>query len=157
MSGLILGLTTMLWAVPIVLFAGQYMAQLPALAPVGCVLVAIYGSVWFWWRPTRFEVSPEGLTIVFPLRRKRTAWQEIGQAERVDAAELKRRYGRLLRVGAGGLWGGFGWLWGPGGTWLEFYISRMDGYVLIERPDGRPLLITPERPEELVQFLTSRG
>lgn len=156
MSGLILGLTVMLWAVPIVFFAGHYVAPLPGLAPVGGLMVTIYAWVWLWWRPSRFEVGPTGLTAVFPLRRRQTEWHAIEKVERIDADELKRRYGRLLRVGAGGLWGGFGWLWAPGGTWVEFYISSMHGYVLIERSGMRPLLITPDRPDEFVALLNSR-
>lgn len=48
-----------------------------------------------------------------------------------------------MRIGIGGLWGGFGWLW-PGRGLVNFYVSRSDGLVLIERMSARPLLITPE-------------
>lgn len=155
MSGLFLGLTVFLWALPLVFFAGQYWAPLPVVAPVGCFLVLIYGSVFLWWRPTRFEVSPGGLAVVFPLRRKAVAMGAITAVERVDWREFRRRYGKVVRVGAGGLWGGFGWLWRPG-VWVEFYISRMDGLVLIDRVGAPPLLITPERPDELVALLAHR-
>jgi len=155
MSGLFLSLTVFLWALPVAFFAGQYWVPVPLMAPTGCFLVLIYASVWLWWRPSRFEISPEGLTVVFPLRRKRTPMNTIGAVERIDPDELKRRYGQLYRVGAGGLWGGFGWLWRPG-VWVEFYISRMDGWVLVERKGLTPLLITPERAEELVALLAHR-
>ncbi len=32
----------------------------------------------------------------------------------------------------------------------EMYVSRSDGLVIVERDNGRPLLITPERSEEFV-------
>jgi hypothetical protein len=154
MSGLFLGLTVVLWALPLVFLAGGTSVLAPVLVPTGCFLVVVYGSVWLWWRPSRFELSPEGLQVVFPLRSKKTPAQKMASVERIDSDELKRRYGRLVRVGAGGLWGGFGWLWGPG-RWVEFYISRMDGWVLITRPDGAPLLITPDRPDEFVSWCSS--
>ena len=64
--------------------------------------------------------------------------------------ELKRRYGWQARVGVGGLWGGFGWLYSTKG-WMEFYVSRMDGYVLMSRAEGRPLLLSPERAEAFLE------
>ena len=156
MSGLFMSLTVFLWCLPLLFFAGQPWGLGPILVPTGCFVVLIYASVWLWYRPSRFEVTPEGLTAVFPLRRRTTPLTAVGKAERIDPKELKRRYGQLYRVGAGGLWGGFGLLWRPG-TKVEFYSSRMDGWVLIQRQGRPPLLITPERPDELVALLSSRG
>lgn len=34
---------------------------------------------------------------------------------------------------------------------VEFYISRLDGFVLIERSTGMPLLLTPQQPEQMVE------
>ena len=118
-----------------------------ALAGVGAFVVAIYGSVYFWWRPRGFAVEEGALTLVFPIRSKRI--EGVIKAERIDRDELKRRYGWQARVGAGGLWGGFGWLYSSRG-WMEFYISRMDGYVLLTRREGLPVLISPERPDALI-------
>ena len=33
---------------------------------------------------------------------------------------------------------------------IEFYVSRVDGLVVIERIQGKTLLITPEKPLEFV-------
>lgn len=62
-----------------------------------------------------------------------------------------------MRVGVGGLWGGFGWLWTQRQGALEFYISRSTGLVLLERPAGRSLLITPDRPAEFVAIFADTG
>ena len=50
----------------------------------------------------------------------------------------------------GWLWGGFGLLWTRPKT-FEMYVSRADGLVIVERDNGRPLLLTPERPGEFVR------
>jgi hypothetical protein len=60
---------------------------------------------------------------------------------------------RRTRIGVGGLWGGFGWLWTTRRGLVEFYVSRADGMVLIERRGARPLLITPADPEKLLRAL----
>lgn len=153
MSPLIRGLTVLLWAVPGVLFAISFRSGEPEPASVASALVVLYALVWLFWRPLRFDLSADGLAIVFPARRKLVPKQAIEAVEAVSADELKRRHGRLLRVGVGGMWGGFGWLWGGGGASLEFYVSRNDGLVLVRRRGALPLLITPERAEEFVAAL----
>ena len=66
--------------------------------------------------------------------------------------ELHQELGKTMRIGVGGLWGGFGWLWTRRGL-VNFYVSRSDGLVLIERRTARPILITPEKPEMMLQAL----
>jgi hypothetical protein len=61
-----------------------------------------------------------------------------------------------MRVGAGGLWGGFGWLWTQRRGIVQMYISRTDGFVWIERIGDRPWLITPDEPEKFVRALSSQ-
>lgn len=61
-----------------------------------------------------------------------------------------------IRIGAGGLWGAFGWLWTTKRGIVQMYVSRTDRFVWIERAGERPWLITPENPEEFVRTL-SRG
>ena len=56
---------------------------------------------------------------------------------------------------AGGLGGGFGWLWTQKRGVVRMYISRTDGLVWIERRSERPWLVTPEKPEAFVRALTT--
>jgi hypothetical protein len=58
-----------------------------------------------------------------------------------------------MRVGAGGLWGGFGWLWTQRRGIVQMYVSRTDDFVWIERPGERSWLITPERPKAFVRAM----
>ena len=72
----------------------------------------------------------------------------------VDRQEPRRDVGWGMRVGAGGLWGGFGLLWTARRGIVQMYVSRLDRFVWIERGKERPWLITPERAEEFVAALT---
>ena len=125
----------------------------PPLA-VGLFIAALYLLVWLYFRPMRFEISSRALTIVWPIRSLRLPLAEITAVEAMTSGEFRHRYGRGMRVGAGGLWGGFGLLLTPRET-FRFYISRLDGYVLVHSRVERPLLLTPDRPEEFLETLRS--
>jgi hypothetical protein len=147
------------WAL-LMLPAGFVAAGLTAYAsgsvlrPVGVLLIVLYAAIWIWWRPGRFQVSDQGLALVFPGRRKLVPAAVIADARVIDVDVLRERFGTQLRVGVGGLWGGFGWLWSRRG-WTEFYVSTLDGYVLIERRGAIPLLVSPEEPQRMAAALRS--
>lgn len=149
MSGLILGLTVVLLVIPVIMY-------FVGLWQVGAVLLALYTVVWLTMRPTRFDVDRIGVDLVFPLRTARVPARTIASATELTREAFKARFGTALRIGVGGLWGGFGWLWTSKEGLIDFYISRTDGFVLIERLGGRPLLLTPARPAEFVDSLTSK-
>jgi hypothetical protein len=147
---MICGLTLFLLALPVAFLAfaaaGTRPLQIPAY-----FLVAIYAWVWLRFRPSRFVVLPDALEIEWPLKYRRIARNEITAVRLVDPAELWRDIGWGMRVGAGGLWGGFGWLWTKRRGIVQMYISRTDRFVWIERRGLRPWLITPEDPETFVR------
>ena len=155
MSPLILVLTLFLLALPAAFLAlsanrGSWLA-LPAL-----LLLGIYAWVWLWFRPTLFEVHPDVLEVIWPLRRRQLRREEISEVKHVDKDELRRRTGWGMRVGAGGLWGGFGWLLTEKRGVVQMYVSRTDDFVWIERGGERPWLITPEHPATFVRVLSAR-
>jgi hypothetical protein len=151
MSGFIKGLTLALWAIPIGMFLSALRSPSP-LMPLSLTLFFLYGAVWLWWRPARFDVSAEKLNVVFPSRRRSILRADIVRARVMTKQEFHQEFGRAIRIGAGGLWGGFGWLWTSRGL-VDFYVSRSDGLVLIERRTARPILITPTKPEMMVEAL----
>jgi hypothetical protein len=124
----------------------------PELAGLLGFILLAYLSVWLFWRPRRFEVSALGLAIVWPLRRRTIVSAHVGRPMAVDRATFRRDYGRGMRVGAGGLWGGFGLLMTGKGT-LSMYISRTDAFVLVPVTGARTLMLTPERPQAFVAAL----
>ena len=122
---------------------GAALLALPAL-----LVALLYVFVWCFYRPSRFELGHDGLRLVWPWRERTIPMGRLAGAEILDRKDLRSRLGFAARVGAGGLWGGFGLLWTSRAGWLGFYISRIDVFVLVHVVDGNDLLITPERPTE---------
>src|SRR3989442_10175489 len=147
-------LTLALLALPPLFLAIALLGNRWLLGPA-VFLVALYVWIWLWFRPTRFVVQPRVLEIVWPVRRREIPREDVVAVRLLDKHELRREVGWAMRVGAGGLWGGFGWLWTQKRGVVRLYVSRTDGFVWIERRSDRPWLITPERPETFVRALSS--
>ncbi|HEY7460765.1 MAG TPA: PH domain-containing protein [Gemmatimonadota bacterium] len=153
MSPLIWFLTLILLALPVVLLAvgrGKWLLGAPAL-----LVIAIYGWVWLRFRPSSFMVHPGSLEVVWPLKRRQIRRESITSVRLIEGRALRRELGWCMRIGAGGLWGAFGWLWTQRRGMVQMYISRTDGFVWIERGAERPWLITPEQPQAFVSALSS--
>lgn len=116
------------------------------------LIVLVYACVWLVGRPTRFELDDTTLRIVWPLRTRSIARESVVDASVVTAKEFRNAYGYGMRVGAGGLWGGFGLLM-TGQETFSMWISRTDGFVIVRVRDARPLLITPAEPERFVDAI----
>lgn len=115
----------------------------------------VYASVWFGFRPSRFELDERTLRIVWPLRARAIERVDIEDARIVSSSEFRRRYGNGMRIGAGGLWGGFGLLKTRRET-FSMWISRTDRFVIVQLRGARPLLVTPEEPERFVELVKAR-
>jgi hypothetical protein len=113
----------------------------------------IYAWVWLRFRPTAFVINPNTLEVIWPLKQRQIPRAGIRDVRLISRAELKREIGWTARVGAGGLWGGFGWLWTQRWGIVQMYVSRTTDLVWIARGSERPWLITPERPEEFIRQL----
>ena len=124
----------------------------PMATLMGVVVCGVLLMVWAAYRPARFEVGPDGLRIVWPLRSR---FIPAGRILRVDPVS-KKDVGLLVRIcGAGGFLGGFGWFYSRRVGHMSAYLSRYDGLVLVRLDNARPLLISPERPEEFVPAVRS--
>jgi hypothetical protein len=147
--------TVLCLAIPLVIAASARSSP----AAVGTLLFGAVGfmavicaSVWLFWRPTRFVIDDTGLRIEWPLRTRRILRAALGAAQVVSTADFRRDHGRGMRVGAGGIWGGFGLLVTRDETY-SMWISRTDRFVIVRLAGARPLLITPEAPEQFVESL----
>jgi len=98
----------------------------------------------------RFELEGDQLRIVWPVRSRSISTRAVLRARVLTSAEFRREFGYGMRIGTGGLWGGFGLLKTRRET-FSMWISRLDRMVLVELRGARPLLITPDRPEEFVR------
>jgi hypothetical protein len=159
MSGLIAALTAVVLLVP--LFITATALGVPGAKPallVAAALLATYAFTWLYMRPRAFVIADDGLDVVWPLRRRRYPWADVAGASVVPPADLRGEFGVLLRVGVGGLWGGFGLAWSSRGKHLGLYVSRhADGLVLVRCHQGRSLLITPENPDAFVAAVAARS
>ncbi|HET7876996.1 MAG TPA: PH domain-containing protein [Methylomirabilota bacterium] len=156
MSPLIVALTAVILVLPAFLVvAGLWSPARFALLGAAAFVVALCVGVWLFARPSRFDVSGEGLILVWPLRRRVVPRGAIASVRVMRREELRAEVGWAVRVGVGGLWGAFGSLWSSRRGSVEVYVSRTDRLVWIERRAGRPLLITPEDPERFVRTLTA--
>ena len=151
MSPLIKGLTIGLWLLPLVFIGVAIASRLKGLGLVGLALILLYGAVWVWCRPTEFVLSPDQLTIVFPGWKRPIQMTEISGFRATSAAGFNQEFGLPIRIGVGGLWGGFGWLWTSRQGLIEFYVSRSKGLVLIDLKVGKTILITPVEPQRFVE------
>ncbi len=154
MSPVILIVTLVLLTLPVGFFVAALAGARFHAAP--CFIVtAIYVWIWLRFRPTRFVVHERSLEVVWPLKRREIPRCSISEVRLLNRDALRKEIGWGMRVGAGGLWGGFGWLWTKHRGIVQMYISRTDGFVWIDRKDGRPWLITPEQPDSFVRALLS--
>src|SRR5215468_79420 len=126
MCGVIGVVTAVMLAVPVLLLAGAYLWN-PELVGPALLACAIYAWVWLRFRPVRFVVHPDRLEVIWPLRRCVLPRSGISEVRALDRRSLRREVGWGARVGAGGLWGGFGWLWTARRGIVQMYISRVDG------------------------------
>ena len=153
MSRAIRVLTWLFLLIPAVMGLAVRAGANRSLGFVAVALLVLFFLVWFVLRPTRFEVTEDALLIYFP------AWRRtipLGPGVRATALEFKQfcaEFGTPMRIGVGGLWGGFGWLWTSRRGLVDFCISRGHGLVLVERESGRPLLLTPDNPQAMVEAL----
>jgi hypothetical protein len=151
MSPLIKGLTFVVWLIPLVFGILTLVLHEWLMGVVFLFLIALYGAVWLGCRPSHFVVSHNRLEIVFPVWQRKIPIQTINGIRILNPDGFRQEFGWAMRIGVGGLWGGFGWLWTSRQGMLEFYISRTDSFILIERSRGNSLLITPEQPTQFIE------
>lgn len=156
MSPSILALTLFLLTLPVVFVVFALYSTWLMVIPAAFLLV-MYVWIWLWFRPSTFAIRPDAVEIVWPLRRREIARRSIVHARVLDQAALRREVGWGMRVGAGGLGGGFGWLWTTRRGLVRMYVSRVDSFVWIERGAEQAWLITPDRPDAFVRALASGG
>ena len=153
MSPLIRGITFFLLLLPLLLGGIAVQFHLPILAIVALLLIALYAVVWLTCRPLKFRLTSQSFDIIFPLWRRRIPLSDIARISRIHGQQFQQQFGWALRIGVGGLWGGFGWLWTSREGFVEFYVSQLSEFILIERYVGNALLITPTHPEALTSGL----
>jgi len=142
-------MTWVLLALPLAMLGGAFASPFlvrGVLLATSAFVVLVYASVWYLFRPTSFVVDDGGLRIDWPMRTRHIARASLASVRTLSKTEFRREYGPGMRVGAGGLFGGFGLLVTSRGT-LSMWISRTDAFVLVELRGNRALLLTPADPD----------
>jgi hypothetical protein len=153
MCPFMLRLTLVIAAVPLAFLIAAALGARPLWGPA-LLLILLYVWVWTRFRPTAFVIHAHSLEVIWPLKRRQIRRDQISAVRLIDREELRRQVGWGMRVGAGGLGGGFGWLWSSRRGIVQMYVSRLDRFVWIERGNERPWLITPDQPDAFVGALT---
>jgi hypothetical protein len=153
MSGSIKVITYIVEVLPFSLVYLGFANHNPGLFIWALFLILLIASVWLWMRPAHYKLDGRALTIVWPLRKYVVLRSSIQRVQVLDKTEFKKEFGAALRIGVGGLFGGFGLLWTQSQGLISFYITRCDWFVLIDRNDGRSLLITVNDPHSMVKEL----
>ena len=154
MSPIILAITVLLLTLPVLFLMAILLGAHFHIAP-GLLVISIYAWIWLRFRPTHFVVHDQSLEIIWPLKRRAISRAGISGVRLLTSESLKQEIGWGMRMGAGGLGGGFGWLWTKQRGLVHMYVSRTDRFVWIDRVDGRPWLLTPEQPEAFVRAISA--
>jgi len=152
MSASIKTLTVLIYAVTMIIVISALLGAVALIIPAVAIF-ALYAWVWLRFRPSGFTIRAGRLEVEWPLRHIEFPIDDIVAARLLDRTQLKSEIGWGLRIGAGGLWGGFGRLWTKHRGLIHMYITRTDHFVWIERKRGKPWLITPDRAEEFIDAL----
>ena len=147
-------MTVALCFIPVILGIGaaitQYWVQI-MLGIAAVLVVLLYIALLLAFRPRSFQVSERGLRIIWPIRSELLKTARLKGVERITRDGFRQRYGLGARVGAGGMWGGFG-LYKTKTVTFRMFTSRTDEAIVVYTT-GRPLLITPADLEGFVTAL----
>mmetsp|Transcript_13584 Transcript_13584/g.29898 ORF Transcript_13584/g.29898 Transcript_13584/m.29898 type:complete len:177 (-) Transcript_13584:201-731(-) len=156
MSPAIRALTALVTAIPVFTFILALTRKEPLpLIGLSSSIVAVYVLSWVYIRPSGLMLTTETLALKFPGRKLQIPITDIREVRLLSAQQAKDELGIAVRIGLGGLWGVFGWLWTSRRGTLDVYITRLDDYMLIERRVGRPMLLTVSDREALRDALES--
>ena len=106
------------------------------------ILVLTYG-----YSPKGYAFEDRQLVIYRPFQNKLYATEDMLTVSLVDRTELKNS----LRVfGVGGLFGYFGLFRNSRYGTMIWYATRRDQFVVIERSNGKTIVLTPDDPNSFV-------
>lgn len=156
MAAVFVVLSGLVLAIPViftVIGLGDPRLRVIFLGSAVMVAVAALG-VWVFYKPTRVVVDDDELEIQFPMRTIAVSRAEISGARVLARSQFRETLGFALRVGVGGLFGVFGFLWSNKLGWVTIYVTSTDNWVLIQRRGAGPLILTPKDADGLVRALT---
>lgn len=152
MNGLVRAVTVVMFLIPAAFLAGT-IAGVRLLGP-GVAILLLYAWVWVRMRPRAFVVHDDRLEVEWPMKRRSIPRSSIASVSRIDRQALRDQVGWGMRIGIGGLWGAFGWLWTTRRGLVQMYVSRTSDLVWIDRREGRSWLVSPASPDAFIAALS---
>ena len=118
--------------------------------PFGLILIVV---ITYGFSPKAYAVDDRQLIIYRPFHRKFYSTTDMKSLSVVDKKDLSRS----IRVfGVGGLFGYFGLFRNSRYGTMIWYATRRDQFVVIERSNGRTIVLTPDDPNSLVSELNEQ-
>lgn len=118
--------------------------------PFGLIILLV---ITFGFSPKAYAIEDGQLIIFRPFHRKFYLTTEMKSVSVVDKKDMSRS----IRVfGVGGLFGYFGLFRNSRYGTMIWYATRRDQFVVIERNNGRTIVLTPDDPNSLVSELNEQ-
>lgn len=104
-------------------------------------------AITYGYSPKGYSIQDGQLVILRPFKAKNYSLEDIQSVTSVDRDNLK---GSLRIFGVGGLFGYYGLFRNSTYGNMIWYATRRDQFVVIERSNGKTIVITPDDPESFV-------
>ncbi|MBL7923420.1 MAG: hypothetical protein JNL88_04390 [Bacteroidia bacterium] len=114
----------------------------------GGILLLLLAAVFYLFHPSGYLVEGQDILVKRPAGLKRIPGIDIKTVRVPEKQEITRPI-RIL--GNGGLFGYTGRYYTSSLGKMIWYCSRRSGYILIERKESIPVMISPDRGEEFVK------
>ncbi|MBL7923390.1 MAG: hypothetical protein JNL88_04240 [Bacteroidia bacterium] len=114
----------------------------------GGVLLLLLAAVFYLFHPSGYYVEGKDILVKRPAGLKRIPGSDIKTIRIPEKQEIARPI-RIL--GNGGLFGYTGRYYTSSLGKMTWYCSRRTGYLLIERGESIPVMISPDRAEEFLK------
>ncbi|MBI2219044.1 MAG: hypothetical protein HYU51_17295 [Candidatus Rokubacteria bacterium] len=100
--------------------------------------------------PTGYRLAPDGIHVERRAGDKVIPYRAIRSVDRAP-----RPVGGISAFGSQGVFGRFGWFWGPRLGLYRLYLTNTDGVVWLATENGW-VALSPDRPDEFVERLRAR-
>jgi len=117
--------------------------------PISLTLILLIAYA---FRPNNYSISDDKLLIHRMVGDVKIMRSDIKSVEMIDESKVKNS---IRTFGSGGFFGSYGKFWNSTLGSMTWYVTRKNNFVLVETNDGKKIILTPDKPEELVYSLSS--
>lgn len=119
------------------------------ILPLAILLIIIY-LICLYLKPLRYEIREDEIIIRRLIKSVRIRRSDIESLKLLDKSAIK---GTVRTFGVGGLFGWYGKFANSQLGDMTWYVTRRDKIVLINKKDGKKILISPDEAENFVEAL----